>query len=199
MDFSKLYRLSESFANGAVRLEPIDFRISNRSNREDWLILTGKLRPERPLRFAHSEGRRLFDLIGTTLVAFKVISKRFREVLAPFSGWSTLPIEYDGKKGFDLSDYELLVVTGRCGPIDWTRGVERIAPPPCPTGRSAIVSVGLYFDPESWDGSDLFVPEGSATKIISQEVKDALEAARITNIKFNRLTEHERLIRVLSE
>jgi hypothetical protein len=40
---------------------------------------------------------------------------------------------------------------------------------------------GRYFDPETWDGSDIFSPEGTAHLIVTESAKLALEEARATN------------------
>lgn len=51
----------------------------------------------------------------------------------------------------------------------------------------------LQFWPETWDGSDLFSPEGSRLVIVTQAVCDALVKAKVTNARMKRITEVEML------
>jgi len=44
---------------------------------------------------------------------------------------------------------------------------------------------------DTWDGSDLFLPEGTGYKFVTEEIKTALEKAKIRNIWFERITEIE--------
>ena len=53
---------------------------------------------------------------------------------------------------------------------------------------------GLYFAPESWDGSDTFRPEDRLYHLVTKRVKVALERANVRNIMFERLSEKERMV-----
>jgi hypothetical protein len=64
-----------------------------------------------------------------------------------------------------------------------------------PTAIPFKVYIGEYFDESSWDGSDLFSPEGTTTRFVVQRVVDAFKAAKIKNIEFQRITEEETSVR----
>jgi hypothetical protein len=98
------------------------------------------------------------------------------------TGWSTYPVIVFDRKGGILSGYSGLAVTGRCGPIDYGRshlvGADTLLPD----------YVGLYFDPDSWDGSDLFFTD-RGRPFCTASVKEALERAGVRNLAFTPLPE----------
>lgn len=64
-----------------------------------------------------------------------------------------------------------------------------------PGGRSRRGLRGICFAPESWDGSDIFTPDGTASSFVVGRVKHVLEDAAVTNVAFQRLSEIERIWR----
>jgi hypothetical protein len=72
-----------------------------------------------------------------------------------FTGWSLYPTSVRDKQGQPVPGHSGLAVTGRCGNLDQSMSpkVPRIFP-----GGIFPVWKGLLFDPESWDGSDFFMP-----------------------------------------
>jgi hypothetical protein len=56
---------------------------------------------------------------------------------------------------------------------------------------------GLFFDPESWDGSDFFMPaERVGYVFVVEAVKRAFERAKIRNVEFKPLDQFERNWRI---
>jgi hypothetical protein len=91
-----------------------------------------------------------------------------------------------------IPGYYGFLVRGRCGPIDDSKRVE--VPTICPGGIFPHW-IGLYFDPDTWDGSDIFLPGiYGAMIIVTEDVKLALERARIKNLAFIRLTEYSTML-----
>lgn len=105
---------------------------------------------------------------------------------------TTFPVRValDGSR--ELQGYRGLAVTGRCGAIDDSLSAEILLPPPVPGGRAGRALRGLCFPPASWDGSDVFTAEDYAGAFVVNRVKEALEAARVTNVEFSRLSTLER-------
>lgn len=94
-----------------------------------------------------------------------------------------------GRKGEELPPYYGLAIAGRCGGIDASRRVE--VPKQYPGGIFPVRK-GLYFDSDSWDGSDIFMPEGRVRwTFVLGEVRSALETARVKNVRFTPLPEVE--------
>ena len=54
------------------------------------------------------------------------------------------------------------------------------------------IGKGLLFEPESWDGSDLFTPAENVGYVFMVEaVKKAFERAKIRNVAFTPLDQYE--------
>ena len=75
------------------------------------------------------------------------------------------------KDGDRLQGYVGLSIRGRCGPIDDSLS-ERV-PKQYPGGVFPVLK-GMYFDPATWDGSDVFTVKGRASFIC---VLDSVRAA----------------------
>jgi hypothetical protein len=130
------------------------------------------------------------QVIYTTWASPIILSRRLVDTLREhgFTGWRTYPVELFGKSGERITGYEGLAVTGRCGPVDESKSEHFKKQYP---GGLFTKLRGYYFNPESWDGSDLFMPSGWGAKFVVQEVKDALTEAGIDNIEFTRLDQVE--------
>jgi hypothetical protein len=186
LDFSQLFALGEGLRRTALR-----------AHREvPWPaasdLLLGRHRPEAPLEFRRDSGSRLMDLVGTTAVAIKLFSERFVAALsaAGARGWGTYPVRLLDRAGGEVPGYAGLAVSGRAGPLD--RGRTRVVALP-PVGPGLPVSYeerGMYFDPASWDGTDVFVPEGTTAVCVTDRVRRALTAAGATNLDFVPLSHH---------
>jgi hypothetical protein len=176
LDCAHAFLVGEAFKRGALR-------VSSRELLHDEAKLTrAEERPSAPMEFIRAEGRRPYDLIGTTYASLKLVS----------TGWTTFPVTVLLEDGSELEDYEGLAVTGRCGSIDDSLSEEILLPPPVPGGQAGYGLRGLCFQPESWDGSDVFTAEGYAGIFVVERVKDALEQAHVTNVDLRRLSEIER-------
>lgn len=127
------------------------------------------------------------DVVWTTTSTFLVLGPKVIETLKieGFTGWSTFPVSLFLANGELAEGYGGLAISGRCGPLDHTRG-ERITITGMPGYR------GFWFDPSDWDGSDVFMPRGKSWfRIVTERVKEAIEGAGFENISFIRATEFE--------
>lgn len=120
--------------------------------------------------------RQPVDVIWTGIAAPVLISDRVVNLLsrARAGGWNTYEVALHGKGGEAIGGYHGyhgLSVHGRCGEIDNSRSVE--VPKVYPAGVFPVWR-GLYFDPETWDGSELFMSAGSEGWVfVVDEVKQA--------------------------
>lgn len=170
-------------------------RVKTRELIENFFALArAEDRPLRPIEFVRAQGRVPHDVLGTTYGVLTLISEKFRSVLqdSGFTGWATFPVAVV-VDGSPLPGYHGLAVTGRCGAIDDDLSERVIVPPPVPGGAAMPHLRGLCWSPESWDGSDLFMAENYSGVFVVERVKQALEAAEITNVAFERLSEVERM------
>jgi hypothetical protein len=145
-------------------------------------IVTGSIVPPEPVAVHRAMGGDLWEVIWADQMGPLAVSHRVVELLRAhgFSGWSTYPVlVFDPERGV-VPGYYGLAVTGRCGPIDYGRsqldGIDTVLPD----------YVGLYFDPDSWDGSDLFFAD-RGRPFCTAEVKTALDRADVRNIAFTPL------------
>jgi hypothetical protein len=187
VDFSRIYEMDHAFRPSVFHFEAV----SDIGNSE--AILKGAEEPRAKLAFRAMKGTRPADLMGTTLLSLRLISQRCADLLLDnrFTGWRTHPVHLRDKRGDAIEGYHCLVITGRAGSIDASRSRIELDPPPVPRGAATYVEIGMYFDPDSWDGSDIFVPQGTTAICVSERVKDAVERERITNVQFTALSEFQ--------
>lgn len=188
--FSRVYLLGNRFLRGALHVRP-------KSEINDPFALTrGEYVPPAPIVFEYSSGGKPRDLIGTEFPEIDLVSQRVIDVLrsSGFKGWSTYPVIVLSKSGEHIEGYHGFAVTGRCGPIDDSMSRRVLSAPATPAGRPVWALRGLYFDPTTWDGADIFVAEGSALVFLVEDVKRALERASVRNFSFKCATEVERII-----
>jgi len=138
-------------------------------------------------------GARPKDIIWTTIDhPIIIISQRIIDLLERerFSGWSTYPVTVYGKSEEIIEGYFGLRVAGRCGTIEKGQSLLVQRHTACCTYS---VYKGLYFDPETWDGSDFFMTPGREDWIfIGDAVKKVFGRKKIRNIKYKRLDLFER-------
>ncbi|HEY6062770.1 MAG TPA: hypothetical protein VIV35_04120 [Chitinophagaceae bacterium] len=104
------------------------------------------------------------------------------------TGWSTIPAKVLTKSGsYTIDNFFALTVTGRANAIDYlqTDIVFRLFP-----GGQFPHFKGLYFDPESWDGSDIFMErpdsdgKSSAFIYVTKKFVDTCKKNKVKNIRF---------------
>lgn len=186
-DLSNLYVVDEAFDKGAVRVR----FVSSSKDVDNWAVgtCTGAIKLER------SAGRVCRDFVGTTHAGFYLLSQRLQDALSKeaISGWRACPVELTMSTGDSVPNYAAIGITGRCGPLQNGRSkkVTRQLPG---TNSPSDCWVGLYFAEDTWDGSDLFRPEGTMLTIATARAKKAIEDATATNVRFRPLLEVERAV-----
>lgn len=161
-------------------------------NGKDPLAVTRGTEPVTQARAHWAMGRKDPGMVvWTRLVSPVLIHQSVARALrhAGVTGWSTFSVDICGKQGDPVEGYVGLVVTGRCGAIQLGRAVrvERQYP-----GGMFPVQRGLFFDEQSWDGADIFMPDGSAWILVSELAKEVLSASA-RGIVFERLNEVEQI------
>jgi hypothetical protein len=191
MDFEKIY----SMITGDVRSPMVvDLRFPDQM--KEFEIVRGRFPSADTLVFDHVSGTRLVDWMSTTLFPVCLVSHHLISVLreAGFTGWTTIPAHVFSKAKAQIPGYHVFGVTGRCGRIDNTRSTQVWRPAKETPEKKFRTWLGLYFDPPTWDGSDIFGPDHTGWIFVVQKVKDALVKAKITNVSFEALTQIERLM-----
>lgn len=169
------------------------FRVTTRPVPEDEEQLLRGIYPAKTLEWRQYMGQRLFDLVGTGYGSLFILSDRVIRALKDTgaTGWRAYPAAMTNLRGTAVHGYAGLRVTGRCGPAMQAFTERGYREPPCSPGYRYEATYNLYFDPATWDGSDLFKPSNWSHTIVTERVRDALVDGRFTNIKLIELAEIE--------
>jgi len=150
------------------------------SEEQEVALLPGEWLPPQPLVLRHSSDRGPDSLGWGGSPTLPIVSSAFCQALtdAGCSGWSTFDVVVLGEHDDRVvtAEHKGLVVQGRCGPIDHAQAT--------PIAGSRTGRRGLFFDVDTWDGSDLFVPTGSTRIVYSQKAVDALRARRVPGLAY---------------
>lgn len=171
---------------GALVLSPTTVTTVEQTHR----LLTHGTR--RRIVFRHHMGARKYDVIPGGFVAIRLIHERVASLLEPFTGWKSFRIELYDREGDRVEGYVGLTVTGRVGPIDWSTAQVLWHQPHTPGLPWFQVARGYSLDQATWDGSDLCVPAGSATVLVSPAVRQTLVQAKVRPLIFKLIPETER-------
>jgi hypothetical protein len=138
------------------------------------------------LEFRFDAGNLPADFIWTHFTDLVAVSDRVVALLShrELKGWRTYPVKVFGKDGAEIGGYSGLAIAGRCGPIDLSRSPRVQLSARVPGGRMPWRRKGLFFEPATWDGSDLFLPSGSGWILVTRRLKEAFEAEKIANVRF---------------
>ena len=190
MDFEQLFYMGNAGLWGALHVNPLT------DIKDQYALIRREYIPTEPIIYEYHSGGEPRDLIGTTLPPLKLLSNRVFDLFQEnqFTGWATYPIDLYSKKNERITGYQGFSVPGRCGKIDESLSKREWRGPAVPGGARYKVWVGVYFDLNTWDGSDIFVPASSGLVIVTERVKTAIEKAKLKNISFERLTEIEQLM-----
>ena len=130
------------------------------------------------------------DVVWTGAAYPMLVHSRVLDVLLDhrFSGWKTYPVEVYGNRGEYFPDYHGFSFTGRCGAVQYR--ADSLFQKQFPA-KAVPYYRGLYFDPATWDGSDLFAPvpidgrgkETAHTFALGAVVR-VLRKAKVLNIHF---------------
>jgi hypothetical protein len=172
----------------------IDLVMEDDSEGDDWLTNSmGQKRthiPKSPMPKSRIPRVNLDSLnighTGHALVSTRVLSILLR---TGATGWREYRMTLVDPRGRLVKGYHGLQITGRSGPLDW-KGAQRVHQYHT-SSRTVWARKAPSIDPKSWDGSDLFIPEGIPWRLASGRVGRALRAANLSNFESLPLTEFE--------
>lgn len=185
--FDKIFSLGESGYSRAFRGE-LDVET------DTFGLTRAEVHPTQPIRVGWAMGgaRPVDPVLWTTHAVPIILADAVVQLLRSegLTGWSLYEVSVRDKQGEQVPGYSGLAVTGRCGNLDHSMSVE--LPRIRPAGIFPVWK-GLFFDPNSWDGSDFFMPaQRFGSVFVVDAVKKAFERAKIRNVSFTPLDQFER-------
>ncbi|MEQ1531004.1 MAG: hypothetical protein ABL925_16940, partial [Methylococcales bacterium] len=163
--FTTLFALDIPILRGTFIGEFAEHDWAGHDNEE---LFRGETEVKSPLRVNWLEGASPAKDIVKVMMFDLLISEKVVKLLTEhkITGWRTYPVNLYDRAGAYVPGYQGLSVFGRCGgpdPAKTVRGLREF-----PTGMKPVYR-GFYFDPDSWDGSDLFCPHDSTAHIFASE------------------------------
>jgi len=185
MNSPQFFVLSNGFEKNAMHAK-------SRTKLDPIAVIRGNI-VDTPIQYEVCEGRLEKDLIGTTHAGIYLVSDNLIRVLKEntVSGWGVFDIELYFKKGL-LSGYSGFFVRGRCGELDNTRCKKKVQPALSEKTQPYTVMTGYYFDEETWDHSDIFIPDNTRVIITTGRVRECLLSSNISNISLTPVEDVER-------
>ncbi|MCK4543254.1 MAG: hypothetical protein KAU17_13555 [Spirochaetales bacterium] len=186
----EVYSFTDAEEKGVVRVSPVEKKL------DAYRILKGEIQIKNPLVFTIMKGKRFKDLVPTGHALLYLISQKVVEVLESnkISGWRTFPADIYDNKNKLITGYYGFVIVGRCGIIDKSQSEIIVKTRNTPKGlRKSEYLKGYFFDPNTWDGSDIFSPIGTGHIFLLEKVKKLIEKSGLTYFEFNRIADIERL------
>jgi hypothetical protein len=156
-------------------------------------LLRGEVVLTEALTLKRDSGSQLRDLMGETFGVLRLVSERFVSLAreASLTGWCVYPVRLLDYAGAELGGYHGLAVTGRCGPIDRSHSqlIARVSRDR--TKKPLYAEIGLFFEMESWDGSDLFIPAGTSIVCLTERAANVVSEGQLTNVQLIPLAEYQ--------
>ena len=145
-----------------------------------------------PIKFRQVYGKKLQDILDTGWPSLFLISEKMKAVLENnnLTGWKSYDIKVFDMLGLEIKGYFGFSVTGRCGPIDYSKS-EIIEKRLVDKGPLVKYYRGLHVGLNEWDGSDFFLPEKYFGVIITQKAAETIKKSNLTNIRLENIAEIE--------
>jgi hypothetical protein len=147
---------------------------------------------EGKLKFSYSSGNKYCDLIFCGRISSFLLSSRIIDLLFDnnITGWKAHPAIIYDKKNRIIDGYFLFEIIGKSGVIDWNKS-DKFKKQFVSNAPFAEMVRGIYPDLSFWDGSDIFMAEGSLFIFMTEKVKDLFIKNRVTNVNITKTTEFE--------
>lgn len=187
IDFKTTYEL---LGHGDQAFLSPQFR--GRQDINGFAIARGEAELPEDVTFAGRKAGFRGDIIATGFASLYLISSRLAEGLKVegMSGWRSAPVRFEGGSPVDGAFHTLSVV-GRCGPI--RHELSEVSEHR--DGRNVRrYWRGAYFDPETWDGSDMFTPIDRGTLFVVSKVREFLRRHDLHGIRLVPLDSVEEFI-----
>lgn len=132
------------------------------------------------------------DLIIPSAMSFNLFHKRIIDVFTEkgFTGWESYPVKVLCKNGDVDENYHAFIVKGTCGSYDIKK--SKVIDYTVDNGGFILREKryqGMYFEPESWDDTDVFMMKDTWITIVKEPVMKELERLKV-KLNMTRLSEY---------
>ncbi len=157
-------------------------------------VARGVIKPKEPVPFRVNGGRYDPDFYPNGCWGFNVLSKRLTEAIEsvkPRGLHKYRAVIYDKKDTQIVRDDVFLVqLEEGCGPVDDERGAPLLVEPGYrKTDPMLERAIGLFFDPATWTGLDLFHPAArgfDSTFLVTTRVANAIRPIALKGVLIER-------------
>lgn len=186
MDISRFYEMYSKIGKGPVFVEAEGLTLG-----QIHALHRGEREQDGPIKLRQTEGKAWTDLLRTTIGSM-VVSRHFINVLQAnnFTGWKTHEVELKDNAGSIVEGYAWLSIIGKGSKPNYDLSIrfeKRIVP----EGPLRTYLKGWHVGTDYWDESNIFVPDGTVVVVVTQEVRDALVKAKLSNVSFQCLADME--------
>lgn len=191
MNQERFYKFRSRLLSSTVQAELQNKNAQSLSESKIWGLVKGNYSGiEFPITFKQEYGKNWTDMLDTGWPGLYLISTKFKGILEShhFTGWKAYPIRLLDKKSNEILDYCGFSVIGQSASIDYKKSpiIEKQL---VPTGPICRFYKGLEI--HQWDGSDFFCPGGNYGIYVTQRVEKVLKVNKVTNLRFEDITESE--------
>jgi hypothetical protein len=145
-----------------------------------------------PIVFRQTDGERFCDLVDTGHVSLYLISSRVKAALNDnlCTGWQTFPVKLFDRHNSEIPGYSGLSILGKAGRIDVSDSsiIKRRLAENAP---ESVYYRGLMLSADSWDGSDLFLPENSLMILASKKCERVIRDGAFSNVRLTSINKIE--------
>ncbi len=188
MEYKDIYSLDDKDLRGS-------FVAISKNDLDDYKLFRGEIQIHlnNKLVFYNNYGKKTYDIISSGFAGLYLFSDKIINILIDnkINGWKNYPCLLYDRNLNEIKGYSIFAVTGRCGSIDYNKSEKIIIQPYSSSGKPVDAIKGLFFEKETWDNSDIFTPLNTKYTFITSKVKEILENNKVSNIKFEKITEIE--------
>jgi hypothetical protein len=139
---------------------------------DSWALKVGGIHPPSPFAAKVNEGKKFYDVVCLQDVHNFAFSDRIHTLLIHegITGWRSYPLVIEGH---EEKKYWGIQVLGKAGPIY--------------RPQKGFVE-GIDFDRSTWDGSDMFILEGTASTLVTERLRDLLVKHKTSNLQLDEIS-----------
>jgi hypothetical protein len=158
------YLLNNADKRGEVRVRAL-------SGYDEWALTSGSTYQSSALPVCIDKGKKFYDILRLQDSSNFSLSDRLHDLLisAGITGWQSYPLAIEGGD----EKYWGIQIIGRAGP---------------PFRPHEGFVEGLDFDRSTWDGSDMFLLEGTLFTIFSERLRNLLVKHKSSNLDLEEIS-----------